>query len=102
MSPRKKVASKTTTVKASGGVKQIEDKLEVASLVYDDTIGVLEKEGETLKRGEVYQNFKNKKYDVDVDDQDELRVFKNIRKSGMFKVASQDVVFHTPIQYLGY
>jgi hypothetical protein len=93
MSPKKKVANKTAIVEASGSGKQIEDEPEVASPIYDDTTGILEKEGETLKWGEVYQMFKKKNYAIDAEDQDELRVFKNIRKSRIFKVAARAVVF---------
>jgi hypothetical protein len=31
---------------------------------------------------------------IDIEDQDELRIFNNIRRSGIFRVASHVVVFH--------
>jgi hypothetical protein len=54
--------------------------------MYDDTFGLLEKEGETLKWGNVYQMFKKKNFSIDVEDHDELKIFKNIRKSRIFRV----------------
>jgi hypothetical protein len=43
----------------------------VVGAMYDDTYGLLEKEGETLKWGNVYQMFKKKNFSTDVEDQDE-------------------------------
>jgi len=42
---------------------------------------------------DVYHMFKNKKFSTDVEDQDELKIFKNIRRYGIFRVASYVVVF---------
>jgi hypothetical protein len=65
----------------------------VIKATYDDTYGLLEKDGETLKWGEVYHMFKNSNFSTDVEDQDELKIFKNIRKYGIFRVASHPTVF---------
>jgi hypothetical protein len=61
--------------------------------MYDDTSGLLEKEGDALRWGDVYQMFKKKNFSTDVEDQDELKIFKNIRRSGIFRVAAHVVVF---------
>jgi hypothetical protein len=37
--------------------------------------------------------FKNKNFSIDIEDQDELRIFKNIKKSGIFRVASRTTIF---------
>jgi hypothetical protein len=58
MSPKKKTPMKPAGVEPSGSSQH---KVETKSggVVYDDTLRLLEKEGETLKWGEVYYMFKN-------------------------------------------
>jgi hypothetical protein len=85
--------SKAPNTKASASSQQDEDEPEVVGAMYDDTSGLLEKEGETLRWGNVYQMFKKKNFSIDVEDQDELKIFKNIKKYGIFRVASYAVVF---------
>jgi hypothetical protein len=53
----------------------------------------LERDGETLKWGEVYYMFKNSNFSIEVEDPYELQAFKNIRKSRIFKVATHPMVF---------
>jgi hypothetical protein len=65
----------------------------VVGATYDDTSGILEKQGETLKWGDVYHMFKKSSFSTDAKDQDELKIFKNIKRSGIFRVASHVVVF---------
>jgi hypothetical protein len=60
MSPKKRVMSKVQNTKVSSSNPQDEDKPEVVGPMYDDTFGLLEKGGETLKWGNVYQMFKKK------------------------------------------
>jgi hypothetical protein len=49
----------------------------------------LEKDGEMLKWGEVYHMFKKSNFSSKAEEPNELQVFKNIRKSGIFRVATQ-------------
>jgi hypothetical protein len=49
--------------------------------MYDDTWGLLEKDGERLKWGEVYHMFKKSNLSVEAEEPDELKVFKKIRNS---------------------
>jgi hypothetical protein len=60
--------------------------------MYDDTSGLLEKEGDALIWGNVYQMFKKKKLSIDVRDQDVLKIFKNISRSRIFRLAMHDDV----------
>jgi hypothetical protein len=53
--------------------------------MYDEKYGLIEKEGETLKWVNVYQMFKKKNFSTDVEDHDELKIFKNIRNSIIFR-----------------
>jgi hypothetical protein len=94
MSPRKKMTSKAPATEAFGSGQQIEDEPDTPGAMYDDdTTGLLEKEGDALRWGDVYQMFKKQNLSIDVEDQDELRIFKNIRRSGIFRVAARVVVF---------
>jgi hypothetical protein len=65
MSPRKKTTSKELGTKASGSGQWIEGELEVIGATYNDTYGLLEKDGETLKWGEVYHMFKKSNLSID-------------------------------------
>jgi hypothetical protein len=58
MSPRKKATSKSQTTKASLSGQQIEDELNIIGAMYDDTYGLLEKEGDALIWGDVYHMLK--------------------------------------------
>jgi hypothetical protein len=80
MSLWKKTMSKTLGTEASGSGQQTEGEPKVIGATYDDTYGLLEKDGETLKWGEVYHMFKKSNFSTDVKDQDELKIFKNIKK----------------------
>jgi hypothetical protein len=46
-----------------------------------------------LKWGEVYHMFKKSNFSAEAEDPDELQAFKNIRKSGIFRVATHPTVF---------
>jgi hypothetical protein len=61
--------------------------------MYDDTFGLLDKEGDTRKWGAVYQMFKKYKFSTYCEDQDELKIFKNIRRYEIFRVAACAAVF---------
>jgi hypothetical protein len=53
----------------------------------------LEKEGETLKWGDVYRMFKKSSFPTEAKDQDEMKIFKKYWRSGIFRVTSHVVVF---------
>jgi hypothetical protein len=93
MSPRKKTTSKVLGTEASGSGQQTEGEPKVIRATYDDTSGLLEKDGEMLKWGEVYHMFKKSNFSTEVEEPYELKVFKNIRKSGIFRVAAHPMVF---------
>jgi hypothetical protein len=61
--------------------------------MYNDTSRFLEKEGDTLRWGDVYYIFKKKKFSTDAKDQDELNIFNNFRRSIISRVATRAVVF---------
>jgi hypothetical protein len=61
--------------------------------MYDDTTIFLEKGEDSLKWGDIYQMFKKQNFIIDAEDQDELRIFKNIRKYGIHRVAAHIAVF---------
>jgi hypothetical protein len=63
------------------------------STTYDDILGLLEKEGETLKWGQIYHMFKKSNLFVKDEDIDELQVLNNIMKSGIFGVATHPLLF---------
>jgi hypothetical protein len=92
MSPRKKVAGKAVRVEASGSSQQT-GEVDIVGATYDDTYGLLEKDGETLKWGEVYYMFKKSNFSTEAEDPDELQAFKNIIKSGIFRVQHIQTVF---------
>jgi len=50
--------SKVPNTKASASVWQDEDEPEVVGDMYDDTFGLIEKEGEIIKGGNVYHMVK--------------------------------------------
>jgi hypothetical protein len=89
----KKIASKALGTEALGSGQQTKGKREVIEATYNDTYGLLEKDGETLKWGELYHMFKKSNFSTDVEDQDELKIFENIKKFGIFRVESNPVVF---------
>jgi hypothetical protein len=45
----------------------------------------LEKGEDSLKWGDVYQMFKKQNFVIDAEDQDELKIFKNIKKYGFIE-----------------
>jgi hypothetical protein len=53
----------------------------------------LEKEGETLNWGDVYHKFKKSIFPIEAEDQDEMKILKNIWRSRIFIVTSRDIVF---------
>jgi len=53
----------------------------------------LEKEGETLNWGDVYHKFKKSIFPIEAEDQDEMKILKNIWRSGIFIVTSHVIVF---------
>jgi hypothetical protein len=61
--------------------------------MYDDTISFLEKGEYVLKWGDVYSMFKKQNFTFDAEDKDEIKIFKNIRKYGIHRVAAHFVVF---------
>jgi hypothetical protein len=61
--------------------------------MYDDTSELLENEGDAIKWGYVCQMFKNNNFSPDAGDQDELKIFKNIRRSWIFRVVAYATVF---------
>ena len=79
------MVGKAFGAEASGSTHQAEGELEIIGATYDDTIGILEKDRETLKWGEVYDM--SKKYNFFVEDEDpyEIQVFKNTMKLGIFR-----------------
>jgi hypothetical protein len=62
--------------------------------MYEDTSGLLNKEGNALRWGNVYQVFKRHKFSTNVEDQDELKIFKKIINSRIFIVATHVLMFH--------
>jgi hypothetical protein len=92
MSPRKKTSDKVSGVEPFGSFQQTKE-VEIVRAIYDDTIGLLEKNGEILKWGEVYYMFKKSNFSTEAEETDELHAFKNIRKSGIFRVATHPTVF---------
>jgi hypothetical protein len=53
----------------------------------------VEKDEEMLKWGDVYHMFKKSNFSMEAKEPDELQVFKNIRKSGIFKVETHPTMF---------
>jgi hypothetical protein len=93
MSPQKKTTSKASIARPLVVAKQAEGEPKIVRATYDDTPGLLEKDGETLKWGEIYHMFKKSNFSVEAEDPDELQVFKNIRKSSIFRVATHPTIF---------
>jgi hypothetical protein len=92
MSPRKKVTRKELNIEASGSGIQQDDEIDTPRDIYDNTMGFLEKGG-SLKLGDIFQIFTNKNFLIDVEDQYELKVCRNIIKSRICKVASHVALF---------
>jgi hypothetical protein len=92
MSPRKKATIKKMGTEPSNNSQQTTD-VESVRIVYDDTSGVLDKEGEILRWGEFYHMFKKSNFSTEAEDPSELQAFRNIRKSGIFRVAAHPTVF---------
>jgi hypothetical protein len=92
MSPWKKETINLAGVEPSSSSQQTTD-MESVMTVYDDTSGILYKEGEILKWGEFYHMFKKSKFSIEVEDPKELQAFRNIKKSGIFRVASHPTMF---------
>jgi len=74
-------------------ISQQAEEVEIVEAIYDDTTGLLEKDGETLKWGEVYYMFKKSNFSTEVEEPDELQEFKNIKKSRIFRVETHPMVF---------
>jgi hypothetical protein len=61
--------------------------------MYNDTSKFLEKGEYVLGWGDVYQMFKNKSFATNAKDHEELNIFKNIRKSVIFTIATRVPIF---------
>jgi len=84
MSPRKKTAAKATGAKPSSSAQQTV-KAKIVRAIYDDTSRLLEKNGETLKWGEVYYMFKKSNFSTEAEELNELqasRISENHESSG--------------------
>jgi hypothetical protein len=77
MSPHKKDASKSPTMEASTSGSWQEEEPDTPGAIYDDTIGLIEKVT-SLKWGEFFQMVKKQNFPVEAEDEDKLKVFKNI------------------------
>jgi len=71
MAPWKKKTMKLAGVEPSDSSQQATN-MESVRTVYDDTSGFLEKEGETLKWGEVYYIFKKSNFSTKAEDPSDL------------------------------
>jgi len=89
----KKTTSKVPATEAFRSGSRQEEELDSRGGVYDDTTRLLEKGGTSLKWGEVFQMFKRQPFLVEVEDRDEFKIFKNIKRLGLHRVASCAVVF---------
>jgi hypothetical protein len=69
-----------------------ENKFGFPEALYGDTTGLLKKGQDTLKWDEVFQMFKLQNFPINVEYQDQLRIFNNIRKSKLHRV-----VAHPPV-----
>jgi hypothetical protein len=69
-----------------------ENKFGFPEALYGDTTGLLKKGQDPLKWDEVFQMFKLQNFPINVEDQDQLRIFNNIRKSKLHRVAA-----HPPV-----
>jgi hypothetical protein len=81
------------TTKASRSGSQHADEPDTLGKFMMTQRGLLEKGGDSLKWGDVFQMFKKKNFLVDVEDQDELKVFRNIKKSRIHRVVACVIVF---------
>jgi len=91
MSPRKKTAAKANSRGKGSSQRTVE--AEIVETIYDHTSGLLQKDGETLKWGEVYYMFKKSNFSIESEELDELQAFRNIKKSGIFRLAAHPAVF---------
>jgi hypothetical protein len=69
-----------------------ENKFGFPEALYGDTIGLLKKGQDPLKWDEVFQMFKLQNFPINVEDQDQLQIFNNIRKSKLHRVATHPSV----------
>jgi hypothetical protein len=92
MSPRKNTVGKESGVEVFGSSHQAEE-VEIFEATYDDTSGLLQNNGETLKWGEVYYMFKKSNFSIEVEESDEIQAYRNIKKSGIFRVETHPTVF---------
>jgi hypothetical protein len=93
MSPQNKTTSKVLGTEAFGSIQQAEGKPKIIKAMYDDTSRTLGERIEMLKWGKVYHMFKNSNFSSEVEDPYQLKVFKNIRKSRIFRLAAHPMVF---------
>jgi hypothetical protein len=61
--------------------------------VYDDTTRLLYKGGTSLKLGDFFHMFKKKKFLVEDEYQDEIKIFKNIQRLGLHRVVACATIF---------
>jgi len=92
MSPQKKTIMKPARVEPSSSSQQ-KINTESTRNVYDDTSIIMDKYGDILNWGEVYHMFKKSNFSTEAEDPRELHAFRNIRKSGIFRVAVHSTVF---------
>jgi hypothetical protein len=90
MSPDKKYESKAPMTKASTSRSHQEEEVDNLGTIYDDTTRFIVR-GTSLKWGEVLQMFKNQSFPQEIED--ELKIFKNIQKSKLHKVATHGTIF---------
>ena len=83
---------KTPIIEASGSRRRQDEEHDSLGEVYDDTTRLLEKGGESLKWGEVFQMFKRQTFPVEADDQDELQIFNNIWRLQLHRVETHVAV----------
>jgi hypothetical protein len=67
MSPRKKIVGKVSEVETFRSDEKIEGEIEILRATYDDTSGLIKKDVETLKWGEVY--YISKKSNLSTEDE---------------------------------
>jgi hypothetical protein len=86
-------ARKAFVTGASGSDRQVKEEPNMVGATFDDTSRLLEKEGEKHKWVDVYCMFTKSNFSIEIEDQDELKIFINIRRSRIFKVTAHIVVF---------
>jgi hypothetical protein len=74
-------------------ISQQTKDVESVRIVYDNASGVLDKEGEILRWGEVYHMFKKSKFSTEAEDPSKLQAFRNIIKSRIFRVVVYPKIF---------